>query len=112
MAAIEYFDSAHSAYAYPGSRLFMEIARVARRSITHRPMDLAAVVAVTGPISHQPALGVPLSSALSLRHAAVRGNRAGSKGDRARSHRGMSPFVAAALRKPHRRDDFRQSLAR
>jgi 2-hydroxychromene-2-carboxylate isomerase len=49
MAAIEYFDSAHSAYAYLGSRLFMEIARVARRSITHRPMDLAAVVVVPAP---------------------------------------------------------------
>ena len=49
MSEIEYFYSAHSAYAYPGSARFMEIAAAANREITHRPMDLRRVVAVTGP---------------------------------------------------------------
>lgn len=49
MAEIEYFYSAHSAYAYIGSGKFMEIARAGGHTIAHRPMDLRAVVAVTGP---------------------------------------------------------------
>jgi len=49
MSEIEYFYSAHSAYAYLGSTRFMEIARAAKRRIAHRPMDLRKVVAVTGP---------------------------------------------------------------
>ena len=49
MAEIEYFYSAHSGYAYIGSAKFMEIARTGGHSIVHRPMDLRAVVAVTGP---------------------------------------------------------------
>ena len=49
MLEIEYFYSAHSAYAYLGSARFMEIARAANRRIAHRPMDLRKVVAVTGP---------------------------------------------------------------
>lgn len=49
MSEIEYFYSAHSAYAYLGSTRFMEIARAANREIAHRPMDLRKVVAVTGP---------------------------------------------------------------
>jgi len=49
MSEIEYFYSAHSAYAYLGSARFMDIARAANRRITHRPMDLRKVVAVTGP---------------------------------------------------------------
>ena len=49
MSEIEYFYSAHSAYAYIGSVRFMEIARAAKRRIAHRPMDLRKVIAVTGP---------------------------------------------------------------
>ncbi len=49
MAEIEYFYSAHSAFAYLGSARFMAIARAAGRRIAHRPMDLRRVVAVTGP---------------------------------------------------------------
>jgi 2-hydroxychromene-2-carboxylate isomerase len=49
MSPIEYFYSAHSAYAYIGSVRFMAIAKAAGRRIAHRPMDLRAVVAATGP---------------------------------------------------------------
>ena len=49
MAEIEYFYSAHSAFAYIGSARFMSIARAAKRRIAHRPMDLRKVVAATGP---------------------------------------------------------------
>lgn len=49
MPEIEYFYSAHSAYAYLGSARLMEIARAANRKIAHRPMDLRKVVTVTGP---------------------------------------------------------------
>jgi len=49
MAEIEYFYSAHSGYAYIGSAKFMEIAEAGGHTIAHRPMDLRAVVAVTGP---------------------------------------------------------------
>lgn len=52
MKVIEYFYSAHSAYAYIGARLFMDIARAGGRRIEHRPMDLRAVVAATGPGAH------------------------------------------------------------
>lgn len=40
MSEIEYFYSAHSAYAYLGSTRFMEIARAADRAIIHKPIDL------------------------------------------------------------------------
>ena len=49
MAEIEYFYSAHSAYAYLGSARLMELSQAANRRIGHRPMDLRKVVAVTGP---------------------------------------------------------------
>lgn len=49
VAAIEYFYSAHSAYAYIGSALLSEVAARAGARIDHRPMDLRRVVAVTGP---------------------------------------------------------------
>ncbi len=42
---IEYFYSAHSAYAYLGSETFMRIAAEAGRTIAHKPMDLRKVVA-------------------------------------------------------------------
>ncbi len=41
---IEYFYSAHSAFAYIGSRRFQEIADRAGRRIQHRPIDLRKVV--------------------------------------------------------------------
>jgi len=49
MAVIEYFYSAHSAYAYIGSKLLSEVAARAGAQIDHRPMDLRRVVEVTGP---------------------------------------------------------------
>lgn len=40
MSDIEYFYSAHSAFAYLGSSRFMEIAKAAGRKIVHKPYDL------------------------------------------------------------------------
>ncbi len=48
MAEIEYFYSAHSAFAYLGSARLMEIARAAGRRILHRPVDLRRVIAEAG----------------------------------------------------------------
>jgi len=48
-SAIEYFYSAHSAYAYIGSARLMAIAAAGGRRLEHRPMDLRRVVAATGP---------------------------------------------------------------
>ncbi len=45
---IEYFYSAHSAFAYLGSMRMMTIARAAGRRIAHRPMDLREVVRESG----------------------------------------------------------------
>lgn len=42
---IEYFYSAHSAYAYLGSAHLMQIAAAAGKPVVHRPMDLRQVVA-------------------------------------------------------------------
>ncbi len=50
MTAIEYFYSAHSAYAYLGSARFMAIAAAAGRPIAHKPMDLRRVVAESGSV--------------------------------------------------------------
>ena len=47
--SIEYFYSAHSAYAYIGSSKFLAMANALERSIVHKPMDLRRVVAITGP---------------------------------------------------------------
>lgn len=55
MAEIEYFYSAHSAFAYLGSARFMEITKAAGRTIRHRPIDLNRVVPASGsaPFSHR-----------------------------------------------------------
>lgn len=50
MAEIEYFYSAHSLYAYIGSRRLQQIAAKARRKVAHRPMDLRQVVAQAGAV--------------------------------------------------------------
>lgn len=50
MKEIEYFYSAHSAYAYLGSARFMEIAANADRSIRHKPFDLRRVVPEVGSV--------------------------------------------------------------
>ena len=50
MAEIEYFYSAHSLYAYIGSRRLTQIAGAAGRTIAHRPMDLRRVVAESGAV--------------------------------------------------------------
>ena len=44
MPEIEYFYSAHSAYAYFGSTRFMAIAAAAGRRILHKPVDLDQVL--------------------------------------------------------------------
>lgn len=49
MKTIEYFYSAHSAFAYFGSSQLMAIANAANARIDHRPIDLLPVVAATGP---------------------------------------------------------------
>jgi 2-hydroxychromene-2-carboxylate isomerase len=48
MSEIEYFYSAHSAFAYLGSARFMAIAKAAGRTIRHRRMDLRQVVPASG----------------------------------------------------------------
>lgn len=48
MKEIEYFYSAHSAFAYLGSARFMAIAKAAGRQIMHKPVDLNPVVEASG----------------------------------------------------------------
>ncbi|MCY4589004.1 MAG: 2-hydroxychromene-2-carboxylate isomerase [Alphaproteobacteria bacterium] len=50
MPDIEYFYSAHSAYAYLGSARLMAIARAAGRRIVHRPVDLDRVLDGAGSV--------------------------------------------------------------
>ena len=50
MPLLEYFYSAHSAFAYLGSARLMEIAGAAGVEIVHRPMDLRRVVAAASPV--------------------------------------------------------------
>lgn len=50
MTDIEYFYSAHSLYAYLGSRKLMQIATAHGCRIVHRPMDLRAVVAASAAV--------------------------------------------------------------
>lgn len=45
---IEYFYSAHSAFAYLGSKRVMEIAAAAGRKLLHKPVHLGPVVAAVG----------------------------------------------------------------
>ena len=49
MPDIEYFYSAHSAYAYIGSALLMQVSQAAGARIIHRPVDLRRVIHTTGP---------------------------------------------------------------
>lgn len=48
MPVIEYFFSAHSAFAYLGSARLYEIADAAGATVVHKPMDLHAVMAAIG----------------------------------------------------------------
>ena len=48
MADIEYFYSAHSAFAYIGSKLLSDIAAAAGARIVHRPIELREVIAAMG----------------------------------------------------------------
>ena len=50
MSGIEYFYSAHSAFAYLGSRRFMEIAAAASRKIVHKPYYLNRAIAGVGSV--------------------------------------------------------------
>lgn len=47
---IEYFYSAHSAFAYLGSTCFMDIARAAGRPIAHKPYDLRRGIEAAGTV--------------------------------------------------------------
>ena len=49
MSDIEYFYGANSAFAYLGASRLMEIAQAAGRRITHKPVNLGAVVAAAHP---------------------------------------------------------------
>ena len=51
MSDIEYFYSAHSAFAYLGSKRLMEISRAAGRKLRHRPIALSAVIEAVGSVS-------------------------------------------------------------
>jgi 2-hydroxychromene-2-carboxylate isomerase len=48
VADIEYFYSAHSAFAYLGSALLLRIAREGGHRLLHRPVDLTRVIAGAG----------------------------------------------------------------
>ncbi len=48
MSEIEYFYSAHSAFAYLGSARLSEIAGASGHAIVHKPMDLLRVMAESG----------------------------------------------------------------
>ena len=48
MADIEYFYSAHSAFAYLGSARFMDIARAGNHRIVHKPIHLTPVIEAGG----------------------------------------------------------------
>ncbi len=48
MSGIEYFYSAHSAFAYLGSARLVEIANASERRIVHKPFDLRRGLAHTG----------------------------------------------------------------
>jgi 2-hydroxychromene-2-carboxylate isomerase len=48
MPTLEYFYSAHSAFAYLGSARLKAVAKAAGARIIHRPMDLHAVMAAMG----------------------------------------------------------------
>ncbi len=48
MADIEYFYSAHSAFAYLGSARLMTVAAEAGRAVAHKPMDLNRVIEAAG----------------------------------------------------------------
>ena len=50
MSGIEYFYSAHSAFAYLGSRRFIEIAAAAGRKIIHKPYYLNRGIAGVGSV--------------------------------------------------------------
>ena len=61
MVDIEYFYSAHSAFAYLGSARFMMIAGAAGRRIVHRPIDLRRVVAEVGSVPFGKRGSVPVT---------------------------------------------------
>ncbi len=48
MADIEYFYSAHSAFAYLGSAKFLQIARAGNHRIVHKPIELTPVIEAGG----------------------------------------------------------------
>ena len=56
MSEIEYFYSAHSAYAYLGSTRLMAIAAAAKRKIIHKPIKLTRVIDINALV---PAYGRP-----------------------------------------------------
>jgi 2-hydroxychromene-2-carboxylate isomerase len=59
MATIEYFYSAHSAFAYVGSARLMQIAKAAGVTIVHKPMDLRRVIDAVYPPPGRQAFRTP-----------------------------------------------------
>ena len=85
MNNIEYFYSAHSAFAYLGSARLMSIAKDCGRHIVHRPIDLTQVIAGAG------------STPTRSRSAAFRSYFFGREIERFSEHR-QAPVVAGMPR--------------
>jgi len=68
MAEIEYFYSAHSAFAYLGSARLMEIAAAKGATIVHKPMDLRRVIAAVYPPPGIQAFRTPERTTYFFRH--------------------------------------------
>lgn len=90
MAKLEYFYSAHSAFAYLGSARLMQIASAADAPIVHKPVDLDRVVAAVG------------SSAFAQRPPAHRAYYFGREIERWAEHRGVE--IMRGLPTHHRKD--------
>ena len=90
MAKLEYFYSAHSAFAYLGSARLMQIAGAAGAPIIHKPVDLDPVVAAVG------------STAFAQRPPAHRAYYFGREIERWGEHRGVE--IMRGLPTHHRKD--------
>ncbi len=90
MAKLEYFYSAHSAFAYLGSARLMQVAGAAGAPIIHKPVDLDRVVGSAG------------SSAFTQRPPAYRAYFFGREIERWAEHRGVE--IMRGLPTDHRKD--------
>jgi 2-hydroxychromene-2-carboxylate isomerase len=90
LAKLEYFYSAHSAFAYLGSARLMQVAAAAGAPIIHKPVDLDRVVASVG------------SSAFTQRPPAYRAYFFGREIERWAEHRRVE--IMRGLPTHHRKD--------